>query len=104
MEMYRAGGRAPGSEAGSASGAGHSGGGDAAKYCSRSRVTNGQGLCPTGDFYFFFKGRAFTNDSKLFLIFIPPKILVEFTVISTDTTLFARENKNKRMKSNSLAQ
>lgn len=102
MEIYHARGRAPSSEAGSSNGTGHSGG-DAAKYCSRNRVTNGQGLCPTGDFYFFFKGRAFTNDSKLFLIFIPPKILVEFTVISTDTTLFARGNKNKCMKSTSLA-
>lgn len=51
MEIYHARGRAPSSEAGSSNGTGHSGG-DSAKYCSRNRVTNGQGLCPTGDIFF----------------------------------------------------
>lgn len=104
MEIYHARGRAPSSEAGSSNGTGHSGG-DSAKYCSRNRVTNGQGLCPTGDFYFFFfKGRAFTNDSKLFLIFIPPgKFWLNSQSFPLITTLFARGNKNKCMKSTSLA-
>lgn len=101
MEIYRARDRAPSSEAGSSNGTGHSGG-DSAKYCSQNRVTNGQGLCPTGD-TFFFKGRAFTNDSKSFLIFILLKLPVGFPIISTDTILFARGNKNKCMKSTSLA-
>lgn len=52
---------------------------------------------------FFFKGRAFTNDSKSFLIFILLKLPVGFPIISTDTILFARGNKNKCMKSTSLA-
>ena len=103
MEIYHARGRAPSSEAGSSNGTGHSSG-DSAKYCSQNRVTNGQGLCPTGDtFFFFFKGRAFTNDSKSFLIFILLKLPVGFTIISTDTILFARGNKNKCMKSTSRA-
>lgn len=54
MEIYRARDRAPSSEAGSSNGTGHSGG-DSAKYCSQNRVTNGQGLCPTGDTFFFLK-------------------------------------------------
>lgn len=53
MEIYHARGRAPSSEAGSSNGTGHSSG-DSAKYCSQNRVTNGQGLCPTGDTFFFF--------------------------------------------------
>ena len=53
LEIYHARDRAPSSEAGSSNGTGHSGG-DSAKYCSRNRVTNGQGLCPTGDIYLFF--------------------------------------------------
>ena len=63
----------------------------------------GKGCVQLVIFIYFFKGRAFTNDSKLFVIFIPLNIPVGFTIMSTDTILFARGNKNKHMKSTSLA-
>ena len=69
----------------------------------RTESQMGKGCVLLVILFFFFKGRAFTNDSKSFLIFILLKLPVGFTIISTDTILFARGNKNKCMKSTSRA-